>query len=254
MGTELVKIDSAVPATAELLAAAGLTEEELAAQTGVMGMEGVRQEHIQIPRLAIAQPLSPQMIRSKPEYIEGLMVGQYFNTVTREVYGDVVTVVPVKYSMSRIKFTNNALDCRSKNGIDGGHYAETCKTCQFSKWGSGREGKGTDCKEYLNFLVVETSTLQPMVISFKSASLSAGKTWSTLILGRKIVLSNGDRKPAPAFMTTYSLKTVEKSSGSGVYYVPVVSVAGPSDTQLVTEGMALHKSFKGELDSDAQDE
>ena len=69
MGTELVKVESAVPATAELLAAAGMTEAELSAQTGVMGMEGVRQEHIQIPRLAIAQPLSPQMIRSKPEYI-----------------------------------------------------------------------------------------------------------------------------------------------------------------------------------------
>ena len=110
MSGELVKMDSAVPATADLLAAAGMTEEELSAQTGVMGMEGVRQEHIQIPRLSIAQPLSPQMIRSKPEYIEGLMVGQFFNSVTREVYGDKATVVPVKYSLSRIKFTNNALD------------------------------------------------------------------------------------------------------------------------------------------------
>jgi hypothetical protein len=234
----------------ELLAAAGMTEEELAAQTGVMGMEGIRQENLQIPRLSIAQPLSPQMIRSKPEYIEGLMVGQYFNTVTREVYGDTVTVVPVKFNMSRIKFTNNVLDCRSKNGVDGGHYADVCKSCQFSKWGSGREGKGTDCKEYLNFLVVEESTTQPMVISFKSASLAAGKTWSTLIVGRKIALSDGRKVHAPAFMTRYLLKTVEKTSGQGVYYVPVVSVAGPSDAALVSEGMALHKSFKGELDTD----
>lgn len=250
MSKELAVLNS----SQELLAAAGMTEEELSAQTGVMGMEGVRQEHIQIPRLSIAQPLSPQMIRSKPEYIEGLMVGQYFNTVTREVYGDAVNVVPVKYSLSRIKFTNNVLDCRSKNGIDGGHYAEACKSCQFSKWGSGREGKGTDCKEYINFLVVEESTLQPMVISFKSSSLAAGRTWSTLILGRKIVLSNGERRPAPAFMTRYTLKTVEKTSGQGVYYVPVVVVAGPSAVSLVKEGMTLHESFKGELDNDASDE
>lgn len=251
---DLVKIDANLPVSMELLAAAGMTEEELAAANGVMGMEGVRPEHIQIPRLSISQPLSPQMIRSKPEYIDKLMVGQYFNSVTKDVYGDGVTVVPVKYSMSRLKFTNNVLDCRSKNGLDGGHYSDTCKTCSFSKWGSGREGKGTDCKEYLNFLVIEVNTLQPMVLSFKSSSLSAGKTWSTLILGRKLVLSNGQRVHAPAFMTTYTLKTVEKTSGAGVYYVPVISVAGPADTTLVHEGMALHKSFKGELDNDASDE
>lgn len=260
MGTELAVINT------DLLAALGMTEEELEAQTGVMGMESVRPEHLQIPRLQVAQPLSHQMIRSKPEYIEGLMVGQYFNSVTREIYGDDVIVVPVKYSMSRLKFTNNALDCRSKNGVDGGIYSPVvhsidpvsgkpvtkggCKDCSFSKWGSGKEGKGTDCKEYINFLVIEKDSLQPAVISFKSSSLAAGKTWSTLIMGRKIALSTGIRVPAPAFVTTYKLKTVEKSSGQGVYYVPVVMTAGPSEAGLVAEGARLHKAFKGELEGE----
>jgi len=244
MSKELAVIDK------DVLAATGMSEEELAAQTGVLGMENVRAEHLQIPRLQVAQPLSPQMIRSKPEYIEGLMVGQFFNSVTREIYGDDVVVIPIKYSISRLKFTNNALDCRSKNGIDGGHYSDTCKPCQFAQWGSGKEGRGTDCKEYINFLVVEKDTQQPMVISFKSASLAAGKTWSTLIIGRKIALSDGRRVPAPAFMTTYRLKTVEKTAGQGVYYVPVVTVEGPAIASLVQDGAKLFKTFKGELEGE----
>jgi len=249
MSKEVAVIDQS-----KALAAAGLTEEQLAASHGVLGMEAIRPEHLQIPRLQIAQPLSPQMIRSKPEYIDGLMVGQFFNSVTREVYGDTVSVAPIKYSVSRLKFTNNALDCRSRNGIDGGHYSPTCKGCDFAKWGSGKDGKGTDCKEYLNFLVIEQKSQQPMVISFKSASLVAGKTWSTLILGRKITLSSGQKVGAPAFMTTYKLHTVEKTAGQGVYFVPVVSVAGPSDESLVAEGANLHRSFKGELDGEVTEE
>lgn len=246
MGKEVAVIDQS-----KALAAAGLTEEELAASHGVLGMENVRPEHLQIPRLQIAQPLSPQMIRSKPEYIEGLMVGQFFNSVTHEVYGEAVSVIPVRYSVSRIRFNNGVLDCRSRNGVNGGHYSPTCKTCDFSKWGTGKDGKGTDCKEYINFLVVEKDSLQPMVVSFKSSSLVAGKTWSTLILGRKITLSSGQKVPAPAFMTTYKLRTVEKSSGQGVYFVPVVTAEGPATEDLVAEGANLHKSFKGELDGEA---
>lgn len=263
MGTELAVINN------DVLLATGMTEEELIAQTGVLGMESIRPEHLQIPRLQVAQPLSPQMIRSKPEYIEKLMVGQFFNSLTREIYGDEVLVVPVKYSMSRLKFTNNALDCRSKNGVDGGHYSPVvhstdpktgkpvtkggCKDCAFAKWGSGKEGKGTDCKEYINFLTIEKETLQPAIISFKSASLAAGKTWSSLIVGRKMLTESGARVFAPAFMTVYKLKTVEKSSGQGVYFVPVVIAVGPSEAGLVAEGASLHRAFKGELEGETAD-
>jgi hypothetical protein len=245
--SELVVPDSkALVVNDELLAAMGMTAEELQAQQGIAGMENARAEDFQIPRLQISQALSPQLMRTKPEYIPGLQVGQFFNTVTGEVYGDAIQVVPVKYSVSRLKFTNNVLDCQSKNGVDGGHYSKFCSGCEKAKWGSGKDGKGTDCKEYRNWLLLDAKTGSPMSMSFKSASLAVAKTWATLIAGRKITVG-GIRKDAPAYLTVYELKTVEKSVGNNTFFVPIVKVVAPTPTELVKEAAGLLKTFKGEF-------
>lgn len=246
------------------LAALGMTEEQLAV-SGTIGLENARPEDFQIPRLNISQSMSPQLIRSKPEYIPGLMVGQFFNTVTQEIYGDTVLVVPVKYTVSRLKFTSNVLDCQSKNGVNGGHYSPEvitigangkqtvtggCKDCQYSKWGSGKDGQGTDCKEYRNWLLLSVKGSSPMSMSFKSASLTVAKIWATLIQGRKIALSTGEKITAPAFMTVYELRSAEKSTTKGTFYVPQVRVVEPTQAVLIKAAAAFYKSFSGEIISD----
>lgn len=236
---------------AETLAALGMTEEQLSANHGVMGLENARPEDFQIPRLQIAQALSPQLLRSKPEFIPGLMVGQFFNTVTQEVYGDTVQVIPVKFSVSRLRFANNVLECQSKNGIDGGHHAPLCSECPLSKWGTGREGVGTDCKEYRNWLIIDTAQGMPMSLSFKSASLVVSKTWSTLLRTRRMKLSTGQSVAAPAFATVYELRSAEKPGPKGTFYVPVVKVVGPATAELMKYGADLFRSFKGELVSES---
>lgn len=243
MSTELAVLDSSA------LAALGMSEEQLML-AGQLGMENARPEDFQIPRLQISQAMSPQLVRSKPEYIPGLMVGQLFNTVTQENYGDVLQVLPVKYSVSRLKFANSVVDCKSKNGVDGGHHSPTCNKCPYAQWGSGKDGQGTDCKEYRNWLLLDAKDGSPMSFSFKSASLTIAKTWATLIAGRKIKLANGQAIPAPAFMTTYEIRTAEKSTTKGTFFVPQIRVVGPTEASLVKLAAELYKSFKGEIISD----
>lgn len=243
-GRELTMVDAAT------LAALGMTEAQLGETRGVMGLENARPEDFQIPRLQIAQALSPQLLRSKPEYIPGLMVGQFFNTVTQEIYGDNVQVIPVKFSVSRLRFFNGALECQSKNGVDGGHHAPLCANCDLSKWGSGKDGAGTDCKEYRNWLILDTVQGMPMSLSFKSASLVVSKTWSTLLRTRRLKLSTGQSVPAPAFATIYELRSAEKPGPKGTFYVPVVRVVGPATAEMMKYGADLFRSFKGELVSE----
>jgi len=247
-GKELQMVD------ADTLAALGMTEEQLIATHGVMGLENARPEDFQIPRLQIAQALSPQLLRSKPEYIAGLMVGQFFNTVTQEIYGDSVQVIPVKFSVSRLRFFGGVLECQSKNGIDGGHHAPLCDNCGFAKWGSGKDGAGTDCKEYRNWLILDTVLGMPMSLSFKSASLVVSKTWSTLLRTRRLKLSTGQSVAAPAFATIYELRSAEKPGPKGTFYVPVVRVVGPATAEMMKYGADLFRSFKGELVSEAGSE
>lgn len=240
----------------------GMTNEELAATTGIVGMENARPEDFQIPRLQIAQALSPQLARNKPEYIPGLMVGQFFNTVTQQIYGDTVVVIPIKFTVSRLRFLNNTIDCRSHDGREGpksplqmvdGKQVGGCAACKLKDWGTGKDGKGTDCKEYRNWLVLDTTDGLPMSISFKSSSLIVAKNWGTQIASRKLQLPNGQKVPAQAYMTMFELRTAEKSSAMGTFYVPVVKALGTPPTDLIKIASDISKTFKGEIVDNAAD-
>ena len=62
------------------------------------GKENVGREDMLIPRLAIAQSLSPQLKKSNEAYIPDLEPGQFFNSVNGEVYGDQVQIIPLSFS------------------------------------------------------------------------------------------------------------------------------------------------------------
>ena len=62
-------------------------------QYGAAGNESVGVEDIVIPRLGLIQSLSPEVDDSDPKYIEGAKPGDFFNSLTREVYASPVSVV-----------------------------------------------------------------------------------------------------------------------------------------------------------------
>lgn len=57
----------------------------------------VGMEDIKIPSIVLAQPASKAMVETDPGYIDGLRPGQFYNSVTREVYGKSVKVQFVHY-------------------------------------------------------------------------------------------------------------------------------------------------------------
>jgi len=72
------------------------------------GTEGIEPDQIRLPRLAIAQGLSPQMLPTESSFIRGLVIGDMFNDVTNEIYGaGPLTLVPVGRRVVRIEFDAN---------------------------------------------------------------------------------------------------------------------------------------------------
>jgi len=61
------------------------------------GVENVTADDLIIPRLEIVQALSPCRKKNDPAYIEGIEEGMLYNSVTREVYGSKVLIVPVSF-------------------------------------------------------------------------------------------------------------------------------------------------------------
>jgi hypothetical protein len=51
------------------------------------GVEHITKQDVKLPRLLVAQGLSPEVQEGEASYIEGLKVGMLFNDLTKEIYG-----------------------------------------------------------------------------------------------------------------------------------------------------------------------
>lgn len=193
-----------------------------------MGLENLSREDMTLPRLGVAQALSPQLSESDPKYIDGLRPGNFFNTITKENYGKKVQLVPLLFYKTRILFgpidDGGGLRCQSPDNLIGiGEPGGTCIKCAFSQFGSARngEGKGTACNQFFNYaaLIVNDGEVSPeglLVFSLKSSALKVAKDWNALIRIRNLDI----------FAGVYELTSVERKNDVGRWYEPVINPAG----------------------------
>jgi hypothetical protein len=183
-------------------------------------------------------------MKGDEKHISGLQVGEIFNTVTKEVYGDSVQVIPVWFSKNRILFDKDwKIECSSPDGVKGGKIEPVCADCEYSKWGSGKDGVGFACTEFRNFavLVVQedgSSTLAS--VSFKGTSSGTAKTWLNMIDARKAKTKDGVVTQLPMYRGLYTLapSAKENTKKRATFYVWSVNNAGNIDTSTV-QGQAL---------------
>lgn len=192
------------------------------------GLENMDRQDMTLPRLGLAQALSPQVSESDPKAIKELRPGEFFNTITRERYGRKVQLVPLLFYKTRILFgpmdEGGGLRCQSPDNLIGiGQPGGTCVNCPFSQFGSARngEGKGTACNQFFNYaaLVVRDGTVSAeglLVFSLKSSALKVAKDWNALIRIRNLDI----------FAGVYELTSVERKNDIGRWYEPVINPAG----------------------------
>lgn len=192
------------------------------------GLENMDRQDMTLPRLGLAQALSPQLSESDPKYIDGLRPGMFFNTITREAYGKTVQLVPLLFYKTRILFGSmddgGGLRCQSSDNLIGiGDPGGTCIRCPNSQFGSARngEGKGTACNQFFNYaaLIVNDGGVSPeglLVFSLKSSALKVAKDWNALIRIRNLDI----------FAGVYELHSVERKNDIGRWFEPVIQPAG----------------------------
>lgn len=181
------------------------------------GMEKVEQSDILLPRLGLCQALSPQKRKSNSAYIESLQEGQLFNTVTQEIYGEELDIIPLFFFKNRIKFfpldEGGGIDCQSKNAIDGGRINRLCSACQYSVWGNGvRDGDGANkpplCTIYHNFMSFIPADMTPIAISYKASGLKLSKQ----------LLAQQRLARLPMFAKYYHISVVTMKDGDNEWF------------------------------------
>ena len=160
---------------------------------GSTGLEEADNQDFTVPRLSICQSNSPQRKRQDPKYIQDLLEGQLFNTLSGEIYDDEIDLIPLYMIKTRIKFKpiaeGGGIECQSFNAIDGGRLCETCAACPHSQF---QEDEPPACYLIYSYpsLIVRDGKLTSELIamSFKSASTKVARNFNTMVRMRNAPL------------------------------------------------------------------
>lgn len=180
-----------------------------------VGFERVTSSDIIIPRLTILQGLSPQLVKSKPEYIKGASVGQFCDTGTQQAF-DSVTLIPVYFARIYLEWAprSEGRGLVKNHGTDAGILQHTTRDDENNR----------DVLDNGNY-IVETATfyclridgddVQKCFVPMSSTQLRAARRWMTLLTSEKVTGKNGKRFTPPMFYRSWHASTVETSNAKG---------------------------------------
>jgi hypothetical protein len=196
------------------------------------GLEDVGRDDVLIPRLMISQGLSPEITKGDPKFIKGLSVGEFFNSLTGEVYGETLNVVPLFFFKQFIEFTPR----EQGGGIVAMYQHEADIPAGTSyRLDQCKPGEKPAVTEFKNemCLILKDSGVEPIVVSFKSTGMKTAKKWNALM--RQLNL--------PAYARAYTLAITTEKNDQGTWYGANVT---PSD--FVPEALfAAAEKYFGEL-------
>jgi len=208
------------------------------------GTEDIRPDEIRLPRLAIAQGLSPQLLPGTAEYIKGLAIGQMFNDVSEEIYGEgPLRLVPVKRHVTRIEFDPQD----KKRPLDRNVPAGDPRL----QWEGDNPPRATEFVEFISLLLRPGKAPEGVVVSIKTTNKEQRKAaglWTTFI-----AQTTG---PIYARMYNISSKIVRGKNKKGedtTYGVFSVKNAGfiptdkPAGAALFAFAKQFHESLKDQV-------
>jgi len=176
---------------------------------------------MQIPFVRVAQSLSPQLNKKKPEYIEGLSNGDAYNNLTNQMWsGDKgLLIIPCFQTTKYLEFVPR----ESGGGFRGEISASDPILQRTNRVGSkeilpsGNELVKAD--QHFCLIVDEEGMTQPVVIDMKSTQLKVSRRWKTNINMQKMKNpKTGEIIIPPVYATMWKLTTSEESNDKGDFY------------------------------------
>lgn len=168
-----------------------------------------------LPFLAIVQTNSPQVNKRDEKYIEGIEVGDIFNTATNSFW-------PGSEGVDFVWSNFMKQDVEWKLRSEGGGYVAS------HNWPSGIQTKDVEGRRInpAGHQMVETGyyfgimydTGDPAVIGMSSTNLGASRRWHTLKDQFKVKNRLGQFVVAPTFSRIYTVKSVYLENEKGNWY------------------------------------
>jgi hypothetical protein len=172
----MAKQHSTPPAAVARATSASLATD-LATATG-QGTEALGREDVRLPRLALAQAMSPQVKRGDVKFIDGLREGDLYNDLSGEVYGEGPLEVVIVTCLGARGVLFAPLE--EGGGILEANVALEDPRMQFTTSESGERRKPQATKFY-DYLVWLTTTQELLALSMKGTQLKVAVNLNSLI-------------------------------------------------------------------------
>lgn len=176
------------------------------------GLEGVGASDLIIPRLAILQALSPQLVKKDAAYIAGAEVGMIADVGTGEIYPDGVLFLPVLYRKQWLQWAPR----KSGKGLVAIHDDDSIlNECEYNEKKQPILPNGDYIAETAQFFGLNLSAEnRKCFIPMASTQLKKARKWLTLATSEKIEGANGKFTP-PLYYRSYCLTSAEEGNSEG---------------------------------------
>ncbi|MCG3775746.1 MAG: hypothetical protein JW395_2590 [Nitrospira sp.] len=173
------------------------------------GMEHLTRDDIQMPRMGLAQQMSPELIDGDAKYVDGLKMGMMFNNLTQQIYG----VGPLEFCVVRAD-PPRWVEFNPREA--GGGIKDPNVPAHDPRTAFGPNGEHPLATKFYDFVVMLLPSRELIALSFKSTGLKVAKQLNGLIANRNAALYTG----------RYSLMTNMVTNPKGRFAVFQVKNAG----------------------------
>lgn len=219
-----------------------MTRPSFIEEGDMAGTEDITREDVRLPRLAIAQGLSPQVTPGDAQFIDGLQLFDMFNDLSGEIYGKgPLTFIPVRRDVRRIEFIP-----RSEGGgiVDMDVPAGDPRLKWTVDNGVKRPPAATTFIEFVILLLRPNKAPEPIVLSIKGTNKHNRRASDQLTTFIKL-------RNLPIYAGLYRVDTlVPAKNDKGTFGVPRVKNAGnipdnPVGRALYEFSKKFHDSLEG---------
>ena len=201
--------------------------------TAGAGLEDARVEELLTPFLGLLQPLSPQLDRSRPEYIPEARDGMFINTLTNQVFSgeEGLQVIPCARDYLYGEWIPRDLG----GGFRGQHSPDEPLVMRLKKEQGAFKKlvtvEGTELVEQFNvFALVGPAPLTPenaerVVMAFTSTKITVYKGWFSRIANIRYPVDGRSITPA-MYAHLWQMTSVSQSNKQGRFWNIKVELSG----------------------------
>ena len=232
---------------------AGGTSMRAIASKGT-GLENVTASDLLIPRITILQGLSPQVNKSREEYIKGAEPGIICDVGLRKLLGTEIIYIPCFYAKIYLEWAPRGKGKSRGKGLINNHGTDPAILLKTTRDDKNRATlpNGNYIAETATFFGLNcSSNNRRSFIPMASTALSVARYWLGLITDERATDDEGEFQPA-MFERAWTLGIAERHNDDGDWYVfkpePAMGVRQMDPSlKLLNEAQAFFEQAKAGL-------